>query len=181
MPTSFWTLNEKQYFEAPGLVATVFHDFYPEGKQGGLTLIQHGERVATCGDVRLEPTPGQWHPRPKIGERQVDDDTVTIPAHFEDANVAYTVRVCPEGKSLHVSVDLAEPLPAEWEGKVAFILNYRLAGETVAKHIERHYIDSFGSLSERLSYAKSTKNTPYPAGFGTLNGVTWLGQIHCGL
>ena len=69
---------------------------------------------------------------------------------------------------------------AEWEGKVAFILNYRLAGETVAKHIERHYIDSFGSLSERLSYAKSRKNTTYPAGFGRFNGVTWFGQIHCG-
>ena len=50
---TFWTLNDRQYFEAPGLAATVFHDFYPEGKQGGITLIQHSERVAACGDVRL--------------------------------------------------------------------------------------------------------------------------------
>ena len=122
MSISFWGLNAQQYFEAPGLVATVFHDFYPGGKQGGLTLIQHGERVAACGDVRLEPTPGQWRLLPKVGERQVDGECVTIPAQFEDAAIAYTVRLWPESESLRVAVDLAEPLPAEWEGKAGFNL-----------------------------------------------------------
>ncbi len=120
--TTFWKLNDQQYFEAPGLAATVFHDFYPEGKQGGLTLIQHGERVAACGDVRLEPTPGQWRPLPKVGARQVEGDCVTVPAHFEDANIRYTVRIWPEGESLRVAVDVAEPLPPAWEGKVGFNL-----------------------------------------------------------
>ncbi|HOU15717.1 MAG TPA: MFS transporter [Anaerolineae bacterium] len=120
--TTFWTLNEQQYFEAPGLAATVFHDFYPEGKQGGLTIIQHGERVAACGDVRLEPTPGQWRPLPKVGERQVAGDGVTVPAHFEEADIRYMVRVWPEGESLRVAVDLAEALSPAWEGKVGFNL-----------------------------------------------------------
>jgi len=120
--TTFWTLNEQPYYEAPGLAATVFHDFYPEGKQGGLTLIQHGERVAACGDVRLEPTPGQWRPLPRVGERQVEGERVTIPAHFEEANIQYTVRIWPEGESLCVTVDLTEPLPPAWEGKVGFNL-----------------------------------------------------------
>ncbi len=120
--TTFWTLNDRQYFEAPGLAATVFHDFYPEGKQGGLTLIQHGERVAACGDVRLEPTPGQWRPLPKVGERQVEGQCVTVPAHFEEANIRYSVRIWPEGESLRVAVDLAEALPPAWEGKVGFNL-----------------------------------------------------------
>ncbi|MFN2108651.1 MAG: glycoside hydrolase family 9 protein, partial [Anaerolineae bacterium] len=120
--TTFWTLNDQQYFEAPGLAATVFHDFYPEGKQGGLTLIQHGERVAACGDVRLEPTPGQWRPLPKIAERQVEGECVTVPAHFEEADIHYTVRIWPEDESLRVAVDLAKPLPPEWEGKIGFNL-----------------------------------------------------------
>ena len=120
--TTFWTLNEQQYFEAPGLAATVFHDFYPEGKQGGLTLIQHGERVAACGDVRLEPTPGQWRPLPKVGERQVEGECVIVPAHFEETSIHYTVRIWPEGESLRVAVDLAEALPPAWEGKVGFNL-----------------------------------------------------------
>jgi len=122
MTTTFWKLNEQQYFEAPGLAATVFHDFYPEGKQGGLTLIQHGERVAACGDVRLEPTPGQWRPLPKVDERQVDGDGIRVPAHFEAAGIHYSVRIWPEAESLRVAVDLTEPLPSEWEGKVGFNL-----------------------------------------------------------
>ena len=44
-----------------GLNVMVFDDFYPEGHQGGLTIIQHGTRVAANGDVRLEPTPGNGH------------------------------------------------------------------------------------------------------------------------
>ncbi len=120
--TTFWTLNDRQYYEAPGLAATVFHDFYPEGKQGGITLIQHGERVAACGDVRLEPTPGQWRSLPKVGERQVEGECVSVPAHFEEADIRYSVRIWPEGESLRVAVDLAEPLPPAWEGKVGFNL-----------------------------------------------------------
>ena len=53
-------LNEQGYFEAPGLNVTVFADIYPDGHQTGVTVIQHGERVAANGDLRLEPSPGQW-------------------------------------------------------------------------------------------------------------------------
>jgi hypothetical protein len=40
-----WVLNDQEYFERPGLSVLVFHDIYPEGKQGGIEIIQHGERV----------------------------------------------------------------------------------------------------------------------------------------
>ena len=54
---SGWVLNEAEYFEKPGVSVLVFHDTYPEGKQGGIEIIQHGERVAALGDVRLEAAP----------------------------------------------------------------------------------------------------------------------------
>jgi hypothetical protein len=57
-------INDKNYFELPGLNVMVFEDIYPEGHQGGVGIIQHGVRVATNGDLRLEPTPGQWQPIP---------------------------------------------------------------------------------------------------------------------
>src|SRR3569623_950694 len=57
-------LNNKGYFEAPGLNVTVFADIYPDGHQTGVTVIQHGVRVAANGDLRLEPSPGQWSPMP---------------------------------------------------------------------------------------------------------------------
>ncbi len=58
-------INQDEYFEMPGLNVMVFYDIYPEGHQGAIGIIQNGTRVATNGDLRLEPTPGQWQPIPK--------------------------------------------------------------------------------------------------------------------
>ena len=70
MTRTRWTVNDLEYFEAPGLSMLVFHGIYPEGKQGGVEIIQHGERVATNGDLRLEPTPSQWAPLPKAANEK---------------------------------------------------------------------------------------------------------------
>ena len=62
----------------------VFQDFYPDGHQGGVTIIQNGVRVLSNGDLRLDPTPGQWQPIPKMGERIVDRDNNEISAKLDD-------------------------------------------------------------------------------------------------
>ena len=64
-------INSDEYFEMPGLNVMVFYDIYPEGHQGAIGIIQNGTRVATNGDLRLEPTPGQWQPIPATGKREV--------------------------------------------------------------------------------------------------------------
>src|SRR3954468_13478423 len=65
-------INESEYLEMPGLDVMLAHDFYPESHQGGVGIIQNGLRVATKGDLRLEPTPRQWQPVPQVGKRMVD-------------------------------------------------------------------------------------------------------------
>ncbi len=65
-------LNEQGYFSAPGADVMAFQDIYPEGHQGGVGIIQNGVRVATNGDLRLEPAPGQWAPVPVQKDRAVD-------------------------------------------------------------------------------------------------------------
>lgn len=133
-------LNEQGYFRMDGLDVTVFSDYYPEGHQSGVTIIQHGNRVAANGDLRLEPSPGQWSPVPKGGARQVDPLNRSItqtlwfpdssknrrgfnPVIYPDLTFAYRVRVSAvEGNSFRVVVDLEEPLPAQWIGKVGFNL-----------------------------------------------------------
>ena len=55
-------INDKNYFAMQGLNVTVFSDIYPDGHQTGVTIIQHGSRVAANGDLRLEVSPGQWSP-----------------------------------------------------------------------------------------------------------------------
>jgi endoglucanase len=130
-------LNELEYLEMPGLNVMLAHDYYPEGHQGGVGIIQNGVRVATNGDLRLDRTPGQWQPVPKVGKRVVDKATGEIslraeypdesknrkgfnPVDYPDLRFAYTVRVRPEGKAFRILVDLEQPLPDEWIGQVGF-------------------------------------------------------------
>jgi len=134
-------INEDGYLERPGLNVMVFDDFYPEGHQGGLTIIQCGTRVAANGDVRLEPTPGQWSPVPRLGARHVDRENGEITAHlwypdsskdrkgfnpivYPELRFAYSIRTVANGKGVRVIVDLEEPLPDAWSHKVGFNLEF---------------------------------------------------------
>jgi hypothetical protein len=130
-------INENEYFEKPGLNVMVFFDIYPEGHQGAVGIIQNGTRVATNGDLRLEPTPGQWQPISKVGKRSVDrakneisvkctypDSSINRkgfnPVEYPDLYFTYHVRVVGEGNKFRILVDLDKPLPAGWEKKVGF-------------------------------------------------------------
>jgi hypothetical protein len=130
-------INENEYFEKPGLNVMVFFDIYPEGHQGAVGIIQNGTRVATNGDLRLEPTPGQWQPIPKVGKRSVErtkneisvkltypDSSINRkgfnPVEYPDLYFTYKVRVIGEGNKVHIFVDLDKQLPAGWEKKVGF-------------------------------------------------------------
>ncbi len=132
-------INDAGYYERPGLNVMVFDDFYPEGHQGGVTIIQCGRRVAANGDVRLEPGPGQWSPVPKLGHREVDRERGTItatlwypdssqdrrgynPIIYPDLRFRYSMRTRPEGNGLRIIVDLEKPLPEQWANKVGFNL-----------------------------------------------------------
>lgn len=130
------TLNDQNYFEKQGLNVTVFSDIYPDGHQTGVTIIQHGIRVAANGDLRLEISPGQWSPVPTGDTLMVDKLNKIVtqrlsypderknrrgfnPIDYPDLNFSYNVSVTPlEGNSFKVTVDLDEPLPKEWIGKV---------------------------------------------------------------
>ncbi|MEO6148505.1 MAG: glycoside hydrolase family 9 protein [Mucilaginibacter sp.] len=130
-------LNKQEYLEYQGVNVMLAHDFYPEGHQGGVGIIQNGQRVATNGDIRLEPTPGQWAAIPKVGKRVINTATQEVsvrmeypnpeinrkgfnPIIYPDLNFAYNIRVLPVGKAFKIIVDLDKPLPDEWIGKVGF-------------------------------------------------------------
>jgi endoglucanase len=133
-------LNDKEYFHRQGLDITFFSDYYPEGHQSGVTIIQHGVRVAANGDLRLEPSPGQWSPVPKWGARIVDLENQSItqelwypdssknrkgfnPVIYPDLNFFYQIEIkAEENGSITVTVDLDEPLPDEWCERAGFNL-----------------------------------------------------------
>lgn len=133
-------LNDKGYFTMPGLDVTSFADIYPDGHQTGVTIIQHGSRVAANGDLRLEISPGQWSPVPVGGKQDIDAKAQRItqtlsypdpakdrkgfnPIVYPDLKFSYKVNVSAmQGNQFRVTVDLDQPLPKEWIGKVGFNL-----------------------------------------------------------
>ena len=57
-------INSSGYFNKDGVDVMAFDDFYPEGHQGGISVLMNGHRVASNGDIRFDATPGQWQPVP---------------------------------------------------------------------------------------------------------------------
>ena len=116
-----------------------FSDFYPEGHQGGVCVIMNGQRVATNGDIRMEPTPGQWQPVPRQLNRKAEGNRIVTtlcypdssrhltgfnPMVYPDYVVTYTVSVEPQGSGIAVTVDLDKPVPDYLLGKVGFNLEF---------------------------------------------------------
>lgn len=132
-------LNNSGYFESEGVNVMSFDDFYPEGHQGGVSILMNGNRIATNGDLRFEPTPGQWQPVPKKLSRSVEGNVITTelcfpdssrhltgfnPMFYPDLQINYKVRVEACGNEILVSVDLDRPIPERFLGKVGFNLEF---------------------------------------------------------
>lgn len=132
-------INASGYFENQGAHVMVFSDVYPEGHQGGVTLVLNDNRQAAGGDVRFEISQGQWQGLPRVKERVVDEAAneirVTLcypdssrhmtgfnPALYPDFVFDYTVRVKGQQDCLVLTVELDRPVPERFAGKLGFNL-----------------------------------------------------------
>jgi endoglucanase len=121
-----WKINELEYFEYPGISVLAFHDYYPSGKQGGIEIIHHGERIATNGFIRMENVQGRRFSYPERAEREVDPDNLQIRTivNHEDFDFKYSIRIWPDGKGIRLAVDLEKPIPSEWQDKLIFQMEF---------------------------------------------------------
>lgn len=122
-------VNDTGYFENRGFNVFVFNNKYGlfgDEKLSGVELVHHGIRTATNGDIRLEPTPGQWDAIPKFIRRDVGRQSNTIEAYLEypEAGFAYSIRAQANGTGIIVSVHLDKPVPASLVGKAGFNLEF---------------------------------------------------------
>lgn len=132
-------INDAGYFDNNGANVMVFNDVYAEGHQGGLTLVLNGERRAANGDVRFEISQGQWQGLPRMRSRVVDKEKNEIrvvesypdtmkhmsgfnPAIYPDFVFSYTIRVKGEKDCVTLTVDLDQPVPERFAGKLGFNL-----------------------------------------------------------
>ncbi|MCR4860222.1 MAG: glycoside hydrolase family 9 protein [Bacteroidales bacterium] len=132
-------LNASGYYNCEGVDVMAFNDFYPEGHQGGISILMNGRRIASNGDIRFEPTPGQWQPVPKQLGRKVEGDRIVTtlcfpdssrhftgfnPMIYPDVQLGYTVTLEPSGHGFLVTVDLDRPVPEELAGRAGFNLEF---------------------------------------------------------
>jgi hypothetical protein len=128
-PTAL-AVSADQTLEGRGLSVIVeqnkFSPIFFDEKNAGIQLILHGDRIATDGEVRLNPTPEQWDPVPAFVDRSVGPEPgqLIVRSSYPDAGLAYRVKVTAEGDGFRVAVDLDAPLPAKLVGKAGFNLDF---------------------------------------------------------
>ncbi|MEG3083662.1 glycoside hydrolase family 9 protein [Sphingomonas sp. PB2P12] len=116
--------------EAQGLSVIIdqnqFSPIFFDEKNAGIQIVLHGNRLATDGAVRLDPTPEQWARVPAFVSRAKgsEPNQIVVRSTYKDVNLAYAVKVTPEGDGFRIAVDLDQPLPANLVGKAGFNLDF---------------------------------------------------------
>lgn len=121
-------LSAQGYFETRGLNVLAFSNWYDghfsDAKIAGIELIHHEVRTATNGDVRLNPTPGQWDATPTLLSREVADDVISTTLSYAGYDLQYTIRVAAHDDGVLIGVDLAQPLPPSLAGRAGLNLEF---------------------------------------------------------
>ena len=175
-----FTLNESGYYNCEGVDVMAFNDFYPEGHQGGISILMNGHRIATNGDIRLEPTPGQWQPVPKqLSRSTVGNSIITHlcypdssrhmagfnPMIYPDLQLRYSVSIEPAADgSMTMTVDLEQPVPAEYVGKVGFNLEF-FPGELFGRPWLMDQQSGIFPQQPNSPTVHATSNTAHPGDF----------------
>jgi len=123
-------LSNLDDFETQGLSVityqNLFHPVFRDQKLGGIEIVLHGERIATDGEVRLEPTPEQWDPVPRLAGRKrgTAPEQIICSSGYPDLGLSYHLEITAEGEGIRVAVHLDQPLAANLIGKAGFNLDF---------------------------------------------------------
>jgi endoglucanase len=123
-------LSANQTLEMQGLSVIVhqntFHPVFRDEKIAGIQIVLHDNRIATDGEVRLQPTPEQWDPVPALVGRTArrNPDQIVVKSGYADIGLTYHIVVSPEGQGFRIAVNLDKPLAPDQVGKAGFNLDF---------------------------------------------------------
>jgi hypothetical protein len=106
-------LNEKEYFEGPGLSFLLFHNNYQVGFQGGLQMILNGERVLDSGDLLLVPKGGGMERTELHVLRRVVDraqSAATVYGEIGAGGSGYQLICRTDGERIFITLKLDRPI-----------------------------------------------------------------------
>lgn len=124
------SLRPDNVFEMQGLSVNVyqmkFHPVFMDEKNAAIQIILHGERIATDGEIRLNPTPEQWDPIPTFETmvRGPQPGQLIVRSGYKDVDLKYHIVVTAEGQGFRIAVNLDKPLPQNLAGKAGFNLDF---------------------------------------------------------
>jgi endoglucanase len=120
-PAERIVLTEKEYFEGPGFVFLVYHNNY-SGMQGGLQMIQKGERLLDSGGVHLTARDSSARTSNRILRRVVDRErsTATVFGEFADLKLGYQLISRTDGQRMFVTLKFDQPLDWSKVSQAAF-------------------------------------------------------------
>lgn len=123
-------LNDSNYFETRGLNYLVFSNIYDatfdDSKISAVELIHHGVRTATNGDVRMNPTPGQWDKLPKYIGRTPNHEESRMDVQLSYPEYDFEYRLTGEARDggFYLSVNVDKPLPEALNGVAGLNLEF---------------------------------------------------------
>lgn len=103
-----------------------FHPVFRDEKIAGIQIVLDDDRIATDGEVRLQPTPEQWDPVPALVARfeRRKPEEIDVQSGYKDIGLTYHIVVSPEGTGFRIAVDLDKPLASDLVGKAGFNLDF---------------------------------------------------------
>jgi hypothetical protein len=128
--SSSLALHPQGYLDQHGLSVLVFSSEYDglffDEKTAGIQLVHHGVRTATGGAVRINPTPEQWDPIPKVVGRTVDKETnaITVLLRYEEYGFDSRLVVSPAPGGFSIAAHLDKPVPEKLEGRAGLNLEF---------------------------------------------------------
>lgn len=124
------TLSTDETLEGRGVSVIVeqnhFSPIFFDEKNAGIQLVLHGERIATDGEVRLNPTPEQWDPVPTFVGRATTGvpNQLVVTSSYPAVDLRYRVEVTSEAGGFRIAVNLDKPLRPDLVGKAGFNLDF---------------------------------------------------------
>ena len=122
---SVWKITKDEYLDSHQASILAFHNFYPEGKQGGIEIIQHQERIASCGMLSAFKKSGKGLGYPELKKRKADKkkNVLTAKVIHKNINLEYSIKLFARENSVVMSLHLNKTLKDFNIGKAFFGLD----------------------------------------------------------
>lgn len=130
--TAHMALDSSGYLASPYISVLAYHNHYPVGKQGGIEVIHHDERVITNASLdfklkvkKSDTARGFFHepiPKVHIPNRVIkkENQEIYIPFEYSAIPMHYAISIMPEDQGFVLKIDFKEPVDLDKFEEIVF-------------------------------------------------------------